>query len=148
MVITDGYIVFYAVRSVYQMLLVSNPGGAMGSDYNDENEPLYGNAQHALSVLVYDPLAVRPAASSLCPSYQFHTVWATLSRRLNEYDTSEDFQHTLPWFWARAEMFVSVPAAPNITVSRPDQENISTCGYKRELNGRPKGMRASQGTGI
>ena len=55
----------------------------------------------------------------------------------------------MPKFCARLETFSSVPAAPNIVVTRPRrEERISALGDYYSSTPLPKGMRASHGTGM
>ena len=57
---------------------------------------------------------------------------------------------TRPWFWARLDMLSSEPAAANMVVTRPLRKYVILNNYT--FNNRwpdiPKGMRASQGTGM
>lgn len=48
-----------------------------------------------------------------------------LTCRMSEDETwaSHEERHTLPWFWAILDVFKSVPAAANMVVSRPKDEN-------------------------
>lgn len=63
-------------------------------------------------------------------------------------DGSEE-RRTLPWLWALLDVFKSVPAAANMEVSRPAEENENQRHLSGEVWGAiPNGMRASHGTGM